>query len=207
MSVPIVVPTVAPLFEEGDLGNTITWLVQQVTALLAGGSGILHQANITLNNDNIINLPTLAFELLPAPGSEFITELHDIRLFSVIAADGGYTNINTGAYIFLSAAGNDGAFFNNGTYFGYDIVTTLLEGESLTIDRQYTRGFPVADIGNPDISIQTYSISDTSNAENKAITIRISNAANGNLQDGNIDNILIVAFQYSIYNTATGQFE
>ena len=160
----------------------------------AGGGGhqrsILHQATVTLTNDQIIHLPSTGIQIVAAPGSG--------KIICVERAIGILDN--------ATAAYTDTA----GAHFQFSLSTWLASSsldENAQLVFQDGTGAPhqLSWISSTDHGDGQW-IGDKADVANQPLMFKSVGSA-GNFTGGNVDNSLILSVTYLILNTSTGQFE
>lgn len=174
------------------------WLDDSRQQAASGGSGILHQATVTLDNDQIIALPTTAVEIVSAlgEGKAIFPVLVQLRCAAVV----DYSAIDAGAVIAINNGGN---------------VGILSEGVNSSVTGLLVPGDPV-DAANAFISLLQRDGDTTfvtgisgyydSDIGNKPLKIQTMNGGH-NFGGGDSANTLVVSVAYMIFNTVTGEFE
>lgn len=173
-----------------------------IDALIAGGGGIIHQASVTLTNDEIkaVSDGAAVTEIVAAPGANRqLVFLYGVGRFSKTAI---YTNIDTsdadfvlflGSSQTISTRAADGNFGTAVTFFsdvfggGTGTLTLLFEPlKSFLADRLWLV-FATADLVD------------------KALNLSIYNGL-GDLTGGHPNNSLTISVIYLIVDTTTGAF-
>lgn len=160
--------------------NNSPIVVEVLTQGPAGPAGAttLRSVSHTLTNAEIKALPTTEFQLLAAPGAGKVAW----PVFANVSLDssaGAYTNVKTGAALFLW---NDAATLLTETGESYPLFA---DGQAIqlfgSIGQRYFSG------GN---------ILETPDYENRAIVLKLNNSPNGNMTGGHADNSLKITLFY-----------
>lgn len=165
--------------------------------------GLLHQATVTLTNDQIKALPTTGIQIVAAPGAnKMIIPAVGIHVLNAPVA---YTNVNADAALHLEytsglLASNIGAA-GDGIYLDAASATPLFG----TFTTRLEDGYPVAS------TIGDVTGNGLSSAVNNALRIKASNPyptnVAGNFTGGNAANTLWVSVTYYVLDTTTGVYE
>jgi hypothetical protein len=162
-----------------------------------GGGGFLHQATVTLTNDQIKALPTTAQTLVAAPGASKIIVPN--RVVLSLSTAGGYTNVDAGMYLVALFDTADASTYTQGAPTPFGAATTavwILNGGGGVVDGETGAMYSTG-----------YSASLGTAAINTALTLLMLNGSAGDLTAGHASNTLTVSVAYMILNLATGEFE
>lgn len=178
--------------------DTVTWDTStpgQVSASSSGGSSLLHQATVTLTDDDIKSLPTTSIEVVAAPGTGqiLIPQVAFIRL----SAGTAYTNVTGGPIEFggngfLLTYGNDDSDATTYGDPGLFAQTTIREATltpsqiSVTSDVALTDGTSSGDLSDKELRL-------------------VLRNTDGDLTGGG-SRTLLVSVAYFIIDTSTGAF-
>ena len=194
-------PAIVPPFGQSD--DALTAQGPSAAPVYGGGGGsILHQATVTLTNDQIIHLPTTPIELIPAPvaGTVLIPVAGAYILDTTAAA---YTNVATpdsALGIGTSFIGFGNVLNSSGDLGSITDLTDFLAAGSVVMFRFCANTATVDGASNE----QAWAEFPPAPV---AINVMMVNAAAGNLHDGDPANTMIVSVAYLTLNYTTGQFE
>lgn len=170
---------------------------------LPSGESLLHQALVTLDNDQIIHLQEAFQEIVPAPGADKVLIFQGGTLIptgSVVGVwDTSYTNASGDfpASAFYIAYGDDLEFAstpNDFSGFRGGNKYIPLRPYGTTID------------SSPNVGLLLAQQLDFSNVANAPLKLVCYNTA-GNFTGGNANNVLQINILYLVYNLITGEFE
>lgn len=173
-------------------------------AAALAGIAPLHQATVTLDNDQIIHSPTTAIDIVTAPGAgklllpqATVLFAHTVTPYGNVATDDNgqirlyYADVD---YASLPAATGDG---------GFSLNQVFIDGSLTFFGPMFTPGT----VGAGDVArsyaemwLEAFSV------RNKPLTLTVYNAG-GDFTGGNAANTLTVSVAYYILNTITGEFE
>ncbi len=166
----------------------------------AGGSAsLIHQASVTLTNTQIIHLPTINQDLIPAPGlGRSLTPFHGVL----------YSDHTTAGYGTFDAGGAYLAFYIDGVQRLNIVLASnggVLSGGG--IDVAFLSTFVGVDsAGGPaNAAGSIEGARDSTSCENAALQIGAYNAG-VDFSGGNIANALTVAVQFYVFDSSTLDF-
>ena len=165
----------------------------------AMSAGFLHQATVTLDNDEIIALPTTPVTIIAALADKVIIPNFAVLHLANWAAD--YGDIHAAALIVVALNSSAGIFsiVDNSTA---SEVSSLLAGGGP--DGTFTFLGPAQRVATLTKALGGYYESDI---VNKPLTIAMDNNNGQLLSGGNAAQSLIVSVAYYVLNTVTGEFE
>jgi hypothetical protein len=186
---------------EGAFDGTVRNQINaNFTALNSGSGGsILHQATVTLNNSQILHLPTTAVEIVAAQGSA--KAIVPVSCFMRLDTAAGAITADAGASWLLQYAG--------GTYLSSPQPVSGFLASARIADLF----FPVlayqinADDFGASTVIGSGVLGVSTNSDNKALQIKDDWNGVSDYTDGNVANSLKVSVAYLVLDTTTGIFE